>query len=285
MVTVWCVVTADSAEINDGSIFRLLDSIDSSSCRVVAVLRDATDDQATDISRYQFVESIIRTEPMGPSSARNVGMSELFQLQPGDSDLVCFPDDDSYFWPGVIKDLILAADRLNADFIGGRYSESPPSQGLTRNMRGTDALLRISAVCIYLRVGLLRKVGWFNTELGGGPSARFNYGEDNDFALRAWKRSSRAFLVDEICVFHLENTGVGRRNPKGYLTIAALNLTAFASWLMLFRGVLGALARDIFNFPERGFENMKKVSAALAISGLRIAAQARAQEIPYRESR
>jgi glycosyltransferase involved in cell wall biosynthesis len=120
----------------------------------------------------------------GLSRARNVG------LRYASGDLVAFPDDDCCYPDGLLS------------YVAGRLLAQPSLDGLTghfvdgagraegRWLTHTQPLNRFSvwhgaiSFSIFLRRGLVDRIGGFDEELGVGAGTPWGAGEETDYLLR-----------------------------------------------------------------------------------------------------
>lgn len=240
----WCVTSADQNEIDGGELDRLLRSVEGSEAQFVLVLRNVPPETTARLSVHANVTRVVNSGKLSLSLARNKGLQALNDLHPDDSDLICFPDDDSHFWPGQVSRIICVARDFGADFIGGSYGEVPPTSEQVRRMTIRDAFEKISSVGIFLTWRTVKAVGLFNEGLGVG-SKILPVGEDNDYALRAWRAADNAVVFEGAKVFHLVNRPTEARPPKHHLTIAAMHLWHAFTWFVIIRGLGSALFQDL----------------------------------------
>lgn len=266
----WCLVTADQAEIDAGDLFLLLESLPTEA-RVVLVLRDATDAHVAQLLQRSQVREIVRTGPVGLSRARNLGLESMLSLGIDPHDLVSFPDDDCYHYPGLLNRIEeILESTPTVDLILGTYGESPTCALEGRALDNSVILAHGSSVGIYVRWGLLVRVGGFNEALGVG-SGVFNYGEDIDYLLRAARLARAAVFRPDARVFHREERPNNHRNSKGYLTVLFLHLRDRRVWWSFARGVLSAPVQDVFSYrpPSRVAEVLRALSPRRLIRALR----------------
>lgn len=257
---IYCIVTADSAELASGDLDAFLDSVRFSNVRVVLILRDVIETVRVRYAGHSAVWHTLVSPAAGLSAVRNLGLNYLAGVL-SDPDIVSFPDDDCRY-PDLLADSVISAmDNDGIDMLVGRYGETPVSGGSRRALTISDALFRSSSVCMFVRWNVLRKVGGFNEALGVG-SGNYGYGEDNDFALRARANALNAVIDKSFNVWHLEARPTVGRNPKGYLVPAILNVGQFGLWPHILRGVVGAVYQDVVRLPKRPAA-MKAVAAAL----------------------
>lgn len=270
----WCISTADDDEICAGDLDALLSSLDGQDIRVVLVLRGVSLETAHRYHLVPIVASVVRVGRVGLSHARNAGLLRLSALGASPEDFVAFPDDDCTYPRGLVEDLFEVSHAYNSDFVCGSYGERGIADVSVERMTATDAFLRASSVGIFVKWGTLQKVGLFNEGLGVG-SGNFDYGEDSDFAVRAWRVSTTPLLAPKIRVYHLEERDTTGRNRKGYLTIAALHLNMIAAWSLLARGILGAPIQDLLRSHRRHPLAISQAFGALSFTRLRVAYQQR----------
>ncbi len=241
----WCIATADQREVDSGDLNKFLDSAVEHEVKVIAVLREVSEDDAARFAGMPQVSEVVSVERCGVSRARNAGLQALRVSVATFDDYVAFPDDDCKYgkqFGGNLKRLSLEHD--GPDVIFGSYGEGPAAEYPARPAKASDALLRVSSVGIFVKWGLLQSVGNFNTALGVG-SKGFAYGEDNDMAYRILTKSRSAVFAPELRVWHLESRMTSGRNPKGYLSVCALHLPNLTPVALIARGVFSAVVQDI----------------------------------------
>lgn len=268
MNAIWCIATADQSEIDAGDLDRLLRSAKGQRVNFLLVLRDVCADTSKILLSRPNVEAVVNSGKCGLSKARNLGLERLDSMKIPDEDWVAFPDDDCTYPQGLAASLLSLGDQFSADFIAGSYGESEQYVKLLKPLSRLDAMINVSSVCIFSRYRLIRKVGKFNEALGAG-SAVFDYGEDGDFAFRLRLLSKRPIIATGLRVNHPLTEG--RRNPKGYMTLAALYWNTPQGLYLLTRGILSMLNRSEVRGSATQIKSTSLVRAALDPRKLRVA--------------
>lgn len=140
------------------------------------------------------------------SMGRNLMLSKILSDESvSDNDVICFADDDGE-WPSNLPKEIEIVFSQSINWALGIYG---PIEGVNRarfpfcshDYLDHNAILeRGSSLGIYARVGLVRKAGYFDEELGLG--SRIPVGEDLDFILRLKRISREAPYRPSICQIH-----------------------------------------------------------------------------------
>jgi|LNFM01.1.fsa_nt_gb hypothetical protein len=141
------------------------------------------------------------------SAARNVMLAHAREsglLQP--NTLVGFPDDDCWYTPGFLSELVAEFERsTDLGLLITRVSLTPSPTWHREKMRpatSTDVLRRSTSNSIFLRGDAVIAIGDFDPSLGlGTPNVS---GEDTDYALRAFFQSAQTVYVDLDMVGHRE---------------------------------------------------------------------------------
>lgn len=155
--------------------------------------------------RHEYPVLRLTSEP-GLSRARNVG------LEHARGDVIAFPDDDCWYPPDLLERI--AGSLNNRDGIAGcsvfvrEDGERLVSGkvGMPRFDREagllnkTNAWARAISYTIFLRRGVVEKVGRFDESLGIG--APWGSGEDTDYPLRAVKAGFELYYDPGIAVYH-----------------------------------------------------------------------------------
>lgn len=245
----YCIVTASASELAEGDIHRYLRSVADQEVSVILILRGV--DEATAL-RYRgetAVAAVLQVPSGGISAVRNLGLRSLHVLQPSPLDIVSFPDDDCCYPENLVDRVQKEFERTHADLLVGSYGESQISPTGGKRLGVKDAAFHSSSVALFARWSLIQRVGGFNESLGVG-SGVFEYGEDNDFALRAWGAARQPIYNPSLRVWHLEERPTTGRNPKGYLTSCWLNRGIPGARLLLARGIVASLLQDLRRFPH-----------------------------------
>ncbi|MBY6241984.1 glycosyltransferase family 2 protein [Methylosinus sp. Sm6] len=141
--------------------------------------------------------------PRGLSRARNAGLREAAGA------LVCFPDDDCWYAPHLVEEVI------------GRFAREPGLDllmGRTVDAAGTNSLglfLGHSAPVdrrnvwfagnsngLFLRAEVAKRIGGFDEALGVGADTPFRSGEETDYVLRALALGAKCWFHHDLTVFH-----------------------------------------------------------------------------------
>lgn len=184
------------------------------------------------------------------SDARNVMLKAAFtHCGFADDGLVVFPDDDCWYPDGYLRSLLalFEADQL-LDFAFCHYSSQPQAPtdiaALAIRPKVSHAARNASSNTICLRTGLVRKVGYFDPNLGVGTAS--NGGEDTDYALRALLLARRSIYIPVALVGHRDKT-------------TGLRAKYYA-------GSLLALRRSAFKNPGMAREWIRKIAIGMALT-------------------
>jgi glycosyltransferase involved in cell wall biosynthesis len=184
-----------------GSFLDSVEEQEYQAVRVLLVDQNSDDRVAEAITGHGLQVVHLRSRP-GLSRARNVGLEHV------GADLVAFPDDDCVYPPGLLER------------IAGRFLADSALDGLTG--RAEDALGRSSAswkpdpavltdenlwnraisFTIFLRRGLVERVGAFDERLGLGSGERWGSGEETDYLIRAIRERARIEYDPRLVVRH-----------------------------------------------------------------------------------
>ncbi|WP_146031818.1 glycosyltransferase family 2 protein [Arthrobacter sp. AFG7.2] len=233
------------------------------------------DVQSESYARHNSVVAVHRVPLGGISAVRNIGLRILHELKIADSDIVSFPDDDCRYPKGLARRVATVFKETNTDMLVGSYGEQPITDSIGVPLKVEDAAFRSSSVALFARWSLVKRAGGFNEALGVG-SGVFAYGEDNDFALRAFRKSNRPIRNESIRIWHLEERPTTGRNPKGYLTSCWLNVAVPGVPFLIMRGIIASLVQDVRS-PLRHGHQLKFMLSALQRSKIRRAKASRPQ--------
>lgn len=182
-------------------------------------------DQNTD-GRLVGIESLAReglgvrrvSSERGLSRARNVG------IKIAQGTLVGFPDDDCWYFPGTLAELLrLAKDNSAYSFFSGRIEDPEgrncllsdwPVSRLEISMAVTRRTICSSS--LFCRAEVLRDLGGFDEDLGVG--AKFGAMEEVDIARRWLEGGRRGLYCPEIRVGHpsIEQLPEDKRRLREY---------------------------------------------------------------------
>lgn len=183
---------------------RLLDSLEAQDYPTVRVIVvDQNDDMRTaEVLTGRGLELVRLQSPRGLSRARNVALEHV------SADIVAFPDDDCIYPPGLLRRV---ADRLGdndaLDGLTGRAADSSGRSAPTwKNdaVRLTDDNLwnRAISFTIFLRRGVVERVGPFDERLGLGSPEPWGSAEEIDYLVRAIRSGARVEYDPSLTVQH-----------------------------------------------------------------------------------
>ena len=184
---------------------RLVESVGRQT-RVAArlIVVDQNDDDRLDaaLATHGGLEIVRVRSPRGLSRARNEGLRHL------SSDIVAFPDDDCAYPDGLLE------------AIARRFAERPELDGLTGRAAASDgatdpswerrpAVLtprnlwnRVISFTLFLRRGLVDRVGSFDERLGLGSGTTWSSGEEVEYVVRALRTGARIEYDPTLVVTH-----------------------------------------------------------------------------------
>ena len=150
------------------------------------------------------------------SAARNILLAQaLSKGNLGRDSIIAFPDDDAWYPAGFLeRTLAIFESSSTMDFFFCRYSSSPDPW--SENSLAEASLAKViryaSSNTMFLRGNIANAVGYFDELLGVG--ARYNGGEDTDYAIRAFKFARTSRFLDVAAVGHRDLQP--RLKPKHY---------------------------------------------------------------------
>ena len=187
----------------------------------------------------------------GLSRGRNAALTaalDEFGSQTGKC-YVAFPDDDCWYTPKVLSNVLVEFDAnpgiaiLAAQSIteNGRPTarsspEYPVALSRKNLFRGSMAI----SYCIFLELEVVKRVGLFDPTLGVGSGTEWGAGEESDYLLRALKLGYRLKYLPNLKVVHPDKT-LGATGPR-FLAYArghgrVLRLNGYRPWVV---------AKDVF---------------------------------------
>lgn len=281
-ILLYCIVTASMPEISQGDLDRFLQSAMHPSVRVVLVLRSVPEAVRADYMAREHVLAAIDAPDCGLSRARNIGLDYLSRTVLRSEDIVSFPDDDCVYPLGLIDEVLVTFRNTTAELLIGSYGENAIPSAPLRPLNFSIAALKSPSVAMFITWGLLVRVGAFNEGLGVG-SSNFNYGEDNDFAIRAFQVTDKSFWKPSLRVWHLEDRPMFGRNSKGYLTCCILNWRDYRVWGLLLSGVVKAPVKDLLSL-DVSLSACRNVWRAFDVKRLKKARVAREMALGFFDS-
>jgi GT2 family glycosyltransferase len=183
---------------------RLLDSLGAQSHRPFRVLLvDQNDDARLDpVVAEQQLELVHLRSPRGLSRARNRALDEIR------GHLVAFPDDDCVYAPDLLERVARrfleepALDGLTGRAVGSDGASSPSWNRDAATLTDTNLWNRGISYTIFLRRGVVERVGQFDERLGLGSGRPWSSGEEIDYLVRAVRAGARIEYDPALTVMH-----------------------------------------------------------------------------------
>ena len=139
----------------------------------------------------------------GLSRSRNAG------LRIAAGGIVCFPDDDCWYDPGVLERVHRFLDmHPHSDGLTGRAVFARPERAPARFARraqwvGPAKVWTQGISCtIFLRRALVARIGPFDEGLGLGAGTPWIAAEESEYLLRAVKQQARIWYDPDLTVHH-----------------------------------------------------------------------------------
>jgi len=155
------------------------------------------------IAPFRDRMTIIHTRsPLGVSRARNEGMKRMT------GDIVGFPDDDCWYPPDLLHNVIRLLEQHHCDGVTGRvivqgeanvYAKFDEAAGVVCL---ANVWRRTCAVTMFLKRHITESIGGFDETMGPGAGTPWVGAEDIDYPVRAMKAGFKIFYHPEIQVFH-----------------------------------------------------------------------------------
>lgn len=213
-----------------GSLEDLLSSLAAQThgnFRVVVVDQNADDRLSTVIAARHDLEVLHLHSSRGLSRARNVALPRLT------ADLVAFPDDDCRYAPDLLARVAARfAEHAQLDGLTGRAVASDGSSDAS--WEPGPAVLdphnlwnRVISFGIFLRRGLVERVGGFDERLGLGAGSPWSSGEEVEYVLRALRAGARIDYDPTLTVTH-----ASKRYTSDELRAVGLRDGASVGWIL-----------------------------------------------------
>jgi len=195
------VATVDRTE----PLEALLGSLDAQthrSFRLVLVDQNADDRVAAVVAAHPEVEVLHLRSERGLSRARNVALPLLA------GDVVAFPDDDCSYPPDLLERV---ASRFAEDGgLDGLTGRAEAADGTSDTSWKLDAAVltpgnlwnRVISFTLFLRRGLVARVGPFDERLGLGSGSTWSSGEEVEYVVRALCAGARIEYDPALVVTH-----------------------------------------------------------------------------------
>ncbi|MDP9225567.1 MAG: glycosyltransferase [Actinomycetota bacterium] len=206
-------------------LVRFFDSLESQShrsFRLIAVDQNPDERLLPVFAPYEGALTIVReTSSLGLSRARNVGLRAL------EADVVAFPDDDCWYPPGLLRNVVDLLDgRPELDGVAGRTIDPTGRSSFMLWAKRAEPITRANvwrtavAVTLFLRRRVVESVGLFDETLGVGSGTPWGSGEETDYVLRALDHGFSLVYEPDVCVYHESpspsfNRAVARRAYAG----------------------------------------------------------------------
>ena len=131
--------------------------------------------------------------PRGLARARNAALTHL------SADVVAFPDDDCVYPSDLLQRVAhRLAQNASLDGLTGRADDSPRWKTDPATLTRDNLWNRAISFTIFLRSGLVKRVGRFDETLGLPDSS----GEETEYLIRALDRGARVEYDPTIVVHH-----------------------------------------------------------------------------------
>jgi len=222
------------------------------------------------IDRYSSLDIKKVWSEKGLSKARNVGMSVA------DGDILGFPDDDCWFFPNTLSEIVLSFDKSGYDFLSvtivdernNKYHSEQGDAFQEVNLR--NLFKNVLSASLYIRKNCIIE---FDESLGLGANSIFQSGEESDFVARLVSMGNRGLFHPDIFIGHPQKNmelsdqyilrsysyalGFGRTLRKNkfsfFLKIKYLIRPSIAFLLFIYSPQKRSYYRNIFMGRLRGF--------------------------------
>ncbi len=150
-----------------------------------------------------WTELLVEPNIISLSKARNIMLDSLHYKKNEGTDIVAFPDDDSWYPEGLIINLANIFRKTSCDLFFCRYGSNATvftEDSKLQEPSYRDLIFNASSNTLFIRADIVRKIGFFDERLGVG--AKYNGGEDLDYAVRAFRVASKSIWCDRPLVGH-----------------------------------------------------------------------------------
>ena len=205
--------------------------------RLVVVDQNADDRVAELLASHGRLDVLHLRSGRGLSRARNAALPALT------ADVVAFPDDDCRYAPDLLERVARRlADDPTLDGLTGRAvaddGASDPSWEPNAAVLDPHNLWnRVISFAIFLRRGLVERVGAFDERLGLGSETLWSSGEEVEYVLRAIRTAARIEYDPSLTVTHAR-----KEYSSGELRAVGLRDGASVGWILRRHGY--GTARD-----------------------------------------
>jgi hypothetical protein len=195
-----------------GSLVESQRSLLSDRISLSMLLQNCDDEKFSAISPTlpEFLHPVARPVRIPLSTARNILLRRLRAVEGIGADaLVAFPDDDCWYPPGFLAQVVaLFARDPQLDLWFCRYASRPSPSTFAgaepTAARTADIVRNASSNTIFLRGRVINAVGEFDEALGLGTPARG--AEDLDYVLRACRAARKIAYWDGALVGHRDKS-------------------------------------------------------------------------------
>jgi glycosyltransferase involved in cell wall biosynthesis len=170
--------------------------------RLVVVDQNADDRIAALLASHRDLDVLHLRSARGLSRARNVALAALT------ADLVAFPDDDCRYAPDLLERVAKRfADEPTLDGLTGRAvaddgSSDPSWESDAALLDAHNLWNRAISFTIFLRRGIVERIGTFDERLGLGAGTLWSSGEEIEYVLRALRSGARVEYDPGLTVTH-----------------------------------------------------------------------------------
>ncbi|MHA1861328.1 MAG: glycosyltransferase family 2 protein [Candidatus Ranarchaeia archaeon] len=209
------------------------------------------------LNKYNYPIKHIKSEPVGLSSCRNIGIKQIT------GEVVAFPDDDCTYPANLLEKVEgILETNINIDGLSGRTVDHQgnntighfPSSKEYINLKNIWA--SHNSTCLFLRDYVVEKVGKFDETLG--TPLFFGSSEETDYVVRTLKRGFTLLFDPSIKVFHpdLDFSNVeklkkrGRSYGRGVARLV-LKHPDFFRWKDYLKVFFGPLIKTCLNISNR----------------------------------
>lgn len=224
------IVTVDESEVVGDDFGKLLRTGSGQIDHWFIVLRSTSGTARahcdTVLASYdlELTSTVVTSAPCGISRARNLGLEAYFASGTNTvNDILCFPDDDCYFYSGFGSQLrerfMFEKPELVILPYGPRLDEVDRTRWpLFLETVDPMALMQItSSAGIFIRGSSLARVGGFDEQFGVG--APLQAAEDVDFVLRAFRSALDIRYWADLAVLHPYKSNVPSRQLGNFALV------------------------------------------------------------------
>lgn len=189
----------------------------------------------------------------GRNAALTAALADLAHELPGERCIVALPDDDCWYSDKVFSKVVTfltdhpeasGVTARSVNEVGAPSATSSPETALELTpgnlFQGSVAI----SYCIFLRLEVVRTVGFFDETLGVGSGSPWGAGEESDYLLRAIRKGARLFYEPDIQIHHPDKGPLS--DPMRFLSYArghgrVLRLHGYP-WVRVAKDVFVAIA-------------------------------------------